>query len=289
MPGTMIFSVQIFMFLLLNVASLHSQNTTRPSFEVASVKPSSATVGVPYVQKGDRFLAGAATLKLLIAYAFQVRSWQILGGPEWVESQRWTVEAKASEEIMRRVEPSGRAAVRETIGLMLQSLLEERFGLKLQREIRQLPAFELLVARGGPKIAPDNVEAPLAGEPNATTLAVFDRNVPRGTFRAGRNSFEARGITVDTFINSFLLQLLDRPIIDKTDLKGAYDMKLRWTQDLSTSPATPDSNAGNAQVATAADVSFFTAVKEQLGLQLTSAKAPVEVLIISAAHKPTSN
>jgi uncharacterized protein (TIGR03435 family) len=139
---------------------------------------------------------------------------------------------------------------------MLQTLLAERFRLGLHRETRPLPAYVLEVAKGGPKLekAPDDA---------------------RQKTDAQRNRITSQATTLDHFAE-VLSRHVDYPVVNRTGLDGKFNLKLEWSPESSR----PESNAGP---------SLFTAVQEQLGLRLRAQKAPIEVLVIDRAERPTEN
>jgi len=239
-----------------------AQEPKRTAFEVASIKPGdpSNPRTVMGIQTG-RFNAANATLKMLIDFAYDVRDNQIFGGPKWIDSDRFTIEAK----------PEG-AATGPQIRLMMQSLLEERFKLALHRETKDGQVFQLVVAKGGSKLK----EVPDAGQGGRRGLMM------------GRGQLNGTAAPMENLVAQ-LSQQLGRPMIDKTGLTGKYDFTLQWTPDPgqgamfgppgADAPPPPDPNGPT----------IFTALQEQLGLRLESAKGPVEVLVIERAEKPAEN
>src|SRR5262249_34886608 len=137
--------------------------------------------------------------------------------------------------------------------LMVQSLVESRFQLKFHRETKELPVYELTVAKGGPKIKASTEQGP-------------------GTRKAGRGEIELQAFPFATF-TYLLARQLDHALIDKTNIKGNYDVKLQWNTELKTEP--PSDRP-----------SIFTALPEQLGLKLESSKGPVQVLVIDSVQRP---
>ena len=222
-------------------------------FEVASVKPSSAdTSSSSGIKTGHgRIDAYNVTLKRCIMGAYGVGPHQISGGPDWLESDRFQILAKASEPI----DDDG------ALMIMLQGLLAERFKLSLHREIRTIPAFVLEVAKKGPKL-----EKAEAGEAATNT----------STSHSGI-SIDARHADLDSFAK-ILARRMDLPVVNHTGLKGTFNFKLQWTPDPGT--VAPGPMEG---------VSIFTAIQEQLGLRLRSKKAPVEIIVIDHVEKPSEN
>jgi bla regulator protein blaR1 len=243
------------------------QSTPRPAFEVASIKPGDPNsqmfrVGI---MPGGRFAANNASLKLLIQTAYDVRSHQISGGPNWLDSAKYDVEAKPDNATPIPAGPAGGPQMR----LLLQSLLEERFKLRLHRESREEPVYELVVAGGGPRMkqAADSLKQPQRG------------------LRMGRGQLTGTAAPISILINQ-ISQQLGRSVIDKTGLTGQYDFELKWTPEFNQSQASPADPGPQPDLG---GPSIFTAIQEQLGLKLESTKGPVEVIVIDSAEKPSEN
>ena len=249
-----------------------SRSGLRPSFEVASIKPSKTnsgvTAGVGNGQGGGRNI----TLKGLIAAAYRVQEFQIVGGPRWIGSDRFDVEGKAENP---RADP-------DQLRLMLQSLLEDRFQLKLHRENKQAPIYALVVAKDGPKIklAPDQTSPPVNGP------AEQGAGPNHGAMRIGGGSLVGNAVTLSLFIR-LLSQRLDRTVVDKTNLDGRFDIRLYWTPDVGEVALDPGGNP--LPPADATGPSIFTAIQEQLGLRLESTTGPVDLIIIDHVEKPSAN
>lgn len=243
------------------------QSAPRPAFEVASIKPGDPNSQMFRIgsMPGGRFAANNASLKMLIQTAYDVRSHQISGGPNWLDSAKYDIDAKPDSATPIPAGPAGGPQMR----LMLQSLLEERFKLKLHRESKEEPVYELMVARGGPKLqkATDSLKQQQRG------------------LRMGRGQLTGTAAPMSILVTQ-LSQQLGRSVIDKTGLAGQYDFELKWTPDLG------QSQGGPADAGPQPDPpgpSIFTAIQEQLGLRLESTKGPVDVLVIDYAEKPTEN
>lgn len=276
--------------LLLAIAApamtVSSQETTgsRPSFEVASIKPN-RSVGVtfmPPIETDDYFAWTGCTLKSLIRYAYRVRDWQIEGEPGWVNSQRWDVEAKAEEKGVSAASKPRDPNARDAIKIMLQSLLEDRFKLRFQRQTKQSSVYNLVLAKGGAKITLDDDQSPPARPEWGTSL------VQRGAVRATPDSIEGRAVPIAALV-SILLSSSDRPVIDCTNLKGLYNFRMKWSLEDSGPAGSTGPSSPIADVNTNFGPALFTAIQEQLGLRLESAKAPVEFIVISSVQKPSAN
>jgi uncharacterized protein (TIGR03435 family) len=215
-------------------------------FEVASVKPQAPgdTRGSIGPSPGA-FIANGIPLKVLIEIAYRVKDFQISGGPEWIETDRYDVSAKA---------PTGFIPTGQQMQPMLQALLADRFRLKLHRETRELPAFALVVGKGGPKLT-------------ASTFADSRISIGHGIFTGQK--IDMAGLADALAMES------DRTIVDRTALAGQFDVTLKWTPDAADSDP--------------AAIPLFTAIQEQLGLKLEATKAPVEVLVIDSVQKASEN
>ena len=237
-----------------------------PSFEVASLKPSppgGRGGGIRPQQGGERYVATNVPLRLLIMVAYRVKTDQVVGGPDWMNTDTFDMNAKAEK-------PSSV----EDLHLMLQNLLAERFKLRFHRETKELPVYVLAVDKNGPKVTPH--EAASAGDP------WIDQSVEQVV----RVKMSARFVPMDYFAWR-LGQVLDRPVIDQTKLKGGYDFELAYTREL---PAgIPEGARLNGEVIDTSGPNIFAALKQQLGLKLEPQKGPVEIMVIDHAEKPVEN
>lgn len=246
-----------------------AQQTPRPSFEVASVKPGNPSGGrFGYGFRGAEFVADNVPLKILIGFAYDVQFHQLFGGPKWIDTDRFSIEAKPGGTAPATPENTPR------IRLMVQSLLEQRFKLALHRDTRMQMVYELSVAKGGPKVK---------------TSAGPGADRPQGIWNRGRGEMVATNIPVSTLVD-VLSQRLGATVIDKTGLAGKYDFTLSFmpepTQaDLALFGPPPEANPP----ADGSLPSVFTALQEQLGLRLESARGPVDVLVIDRAERPDAN
>jgi bla regulator protein BlaR1 len=234
----------------------------RPSFEVASIKPSnSADRRVMFNVQSGRFTAANVTVKKLIQEAYGIKDFQISGGPSWIGSDLFDLAAKPET-----------SAKFDQIQLMLQSMLAERFQLVLRRETREMPVYALVVAKNGPKFEKANESA----QPVV--------RIRRGLLVAPRGNMAVLATQLSNF--------LGRTVVDKTGLTGNYDLKLEWMPDenqVANFQAMGVPEGFGAPTPDPLGVSLFTALQEQLGLRLESQKGPVEMLVIERVEKPTEN
>ncbi len=176
---------------------------------------------------------------------------------------------------------------------MLQTLLEERFKLKVHWETKEVPVYALTVAKGGPKLQPfkegsciplDFTQIGVAQKPGQPC-----RN---GMTRKGSNGIvDWRGISLDQFAKEVLIGVVDRPVIDKTGIAGKFNFHLEFAPDNATPAFLPGGELDHGQVGPSDPVgpSIFSAIQEQLGLKLVPAKGPREFLVIDHVERPSGN
>jgi uncharacterized protein (TIGR03435 family) len=233
------------------------------AFEVASIKfsdPNSNNYGIG-TAPGGRFMANNWTLKGLIGYAYRVQDDQISGGPPWVSSDRFDIVAKAEEGSIPDDAPSSPGGL-PPIRYLVQTLLAERFNLKLHQDVRELPTFELMIAKSGSKL---QMVEPQDGVPEI-----------------GVRHIDAKSISIGGFCAALALELR-RTVVNKTGLDGTYQVHLEWGINLT------ESGDPGTRLPAAAGPTIFTAIEEQLGLRLESRKTPMQVLIVDSADKPQPN
>ena len=259
---------------------------TRPEFEVASVKPNASGNNDLSMRPpvDGRFTATNVTLKMLIALAYKVRQLEISGGPTWITSDRYDINAKAAD-----VNVSG-----DQSRFMLQRMLEERFKLEVHRETKELPVYALLPAKNGLKIL-DAKEGsciatasnpPRASTPGQPFIPVC------GSFIVMPTGLEGKKISMAQLANT-LSGIVGPPVIDKTGYAGGgFDFHLEFAREVTASLPNLASASGDNGLGTAGDSagpSIFTALQEQLGLKLEASKRPVEILVIDRAEKASAN
>ena len=240
--------------ILLSSPALLGQAVAPPGFAVATVKLSAAERSSSSgISTGHGLLdARNVTLKRCVMGAYSVGPHQVVGGPPWINTERFDIVGKSEQ-------PVDEDAV---LSVMLQGLLKERFGFIMHRETRTLPAYVLEVLPGGPHLTRAE-----AGEANSNTSS-SNTSV----------TMEAQFATLDA-VAIQLSRQLDLPVVNGTGLSGTYNVKLRWT---------PESARLTGEKMTD-DVSVFTAVQEQLGLRLRATRAPIDVLVIDHVDMPSEN
>jgi uncharacterized protein (TIGR03435 family) len=238
-----------------------SRVSASPTFEVASVKRSQAGSSRTGVGTDPgRLTIHNASLKFCVEWAYGVKDYQV-SGPGWLDSEHFDIAAKAE-----------RGAPEDRLRLMLQALLTDRFKLALHRETRELPVYALTVVKEGPKIH----EVKAAGKSRTG---------------GGKGHLIGQKISMPEFADLLTLagqRELGRPVIDKTGLKGVFDISLNWTPENPLPAGGNDPDVRTTDNAPGPDI--FRALQQQLGLRLESQKGPIEFLVIDRVEKvPTEN
>jgi bla regulator protein blaR1 len=258
----------------------------QPTFEVASVKSHGSIPGerrLAFMPNG-RFLADNVPLRSLIATAYgdprPLPGYRIIGGPGWLESEAFDIEAKAADSFA-----NAPAAFADTGRLMLRALLAERFDLVVRQERRAIPVYALTLARRDGRTGPalraaageDCVPAPPPGQP-PTRIDLPPCGVARGM---GPGKLAGYSATFDQIAR--ILELgTDRPVTNRIAQTGTFTFALEFTPTR-TGPST-DAAAGDTPA-----VSIFTAVQEQLGLRLEPSTSEMDVLVIERVERPSQN
>lgn len=280
-------------------------------YEVASVKVSKQASGNGIFRMGMRYTDDGVSIEnfplmMIFQNAYGVGKDRISGAQDWMNSEKYDIEAKidpARVEEFKKLTPEEMKAARQH---MLQVLLADRFKLTLHRETKDLLIYNLVVGKNGSKLQetkPDDKPAD-PKDSLATNLAAAKGGAsgpssasgggssagggksvvlsgagggPSISFaRGATRSMNARGVKIEDLVAT-LANVCGRPVFDKTGLTGKYDYKLEYAPE--DAQADPDASAP----------SIFTAVQEQLGLKLESAKGPVEIFVIDHAEKPSGN
>jgi uncharacterized protein (TIGR03435 family) len=259
---------------------LAQQATDKPSFEVASVKPSDPNPTNPMWvgMSADRALVTYTniTLRDCIRAAYRVRDFQIIG-PEWITNTRFEITAKLAA-----------GASPDQIPEMLQVLLAERFKLTLRRDTKEQPVYALTVGKDGPKLKPadkgiDNQSPTAVGPDGKPRQAMMFRFSPSGVV------LTAPSANLASFVE-LMSRFTERPVVDMTGLEGQYEFNLTFAPETTRGLPTagllgPDGTPASSDPAP----SLFGAV-QQYGLRLEARKAPLEMLTVTHLEKiPTEN
>jgi uncharacterized protein (TIGR03435 family) len=237
-------------------------------FDVATIKPSNPETRGQSILVGrggsNLFTTTNTTLNDIITFAYEVHVRQVVGGPSWMESERFDITAKPESQGIPNV---------TQLRTMVQKLLADRFGLAFHREKREMPAYVITAGRGASKLTKNESGGLLPG---------FGGRGP--------GSVGVRNATMAEFAGFLQARILDRPVVDQTGLTGKFDFTLEWRPDLAQlGPPAPGAPAPQLPPEVEARPDLFTAIQEQVGLKLESAKAPVEVLVIDKVQKPSEN
>lgn len=242
----------------------------RPSFEVASVRPQPWTgQGAVFAVTvhGDTLTGEHVTLYHLVKFAYDLRDIQLSGGPSWAvpgrlldDSDLYQVTAKAAGDPPPQM---------DQFRLMLQGLLADRFKLKIHHVNKDLPVYNLVVAKNGSKLKESAADA---------KFSMVTRSLGRQGIRT-----TATHVPMATLVSAIIEFYSGRPVFDKTGLTGTYDFEFEWVQE-SRPGAGPDAAAADSNGPT-----LFTALQEQLGLKLEPGVAPFDTVVIDHAEKPDAN
>jgi uncharacterized protein (TIGR03435 family) len=260
----------------LSVALVIAQQAPSPKFEVASIRPAADPRGDDdsEVQPSGRFAATNTILYNLIRVVFALQQHEIAAGerlPSWVRTDRWDIIGKGPP-------VTDEAAQRPIYLRMMQNLLIERFKLVTRREERDTPVYALVVARAdrslGSQMRPSSADCAALLAAFKATGARQGPDSPTCGLRRLRGQFRGTGVPLADLVAA-LTPIAGRPVVDATGLTGSFDLNMTFTPNDAADPA------GGA--------SLFTAIQEQLGLRLESRRAPVNVLVIESAERPTAD
>lgn len=247
-----------------------------PAFEVASIKPDkSGTPMIMFRLTPDGINVANTPLKMLIQQAYGIEENQVIGFPNGLNSERYDIEAKVdSSDVAKLHELDPHQRMR-----MLQPVLAERFQLKVHRETRDLPVYELVLAKGGPKF-----HEAKPGDTYPNGIKGPDGHSGPGLVWIQDGQLTCQGIGM-VELTRLLSQRLGHNVLDKTGLTGKYDLAMQWPPPEDRPGAMFDAGENAAD----SGPSIFTVIQEQLGLKLESHRAPVEVLVIDHVEAPSAN
>ena len=246
----------------LTFAALASGQQTRPTFEVASIKPTKPGTrggGMRVMPGGQEFKTEGVSLRFMIAFMYWVPTRHVTGGPAWLDTDLWDISAKADH-------PHDLEDLRE----MFRNLLTDDFKLQFRKDVKEGPVYALTVDKSGLKMKPDtdpwDFEVSVKGGPGGVTIGK-------------RVSLQRLCWQLQT-----ILQQDERPVIDRTGLPGYYDFTLSFLPELP-----PGFDKEKLPPEMLDRPSIFDAVKQQLGLKLEAQKGPMEYYVIERAEKPQEN
>ncbi len=240
-----------------------SSNGGEPEFEVATIKPSDPAkcCARGWSMNGRRFATFNMNLKYVIQWTWGLQAKQVVGGPAWIDDARFDITGEINGDGVPNY---------HQWKIAMQKLLIERFQLQFHHEKREIPAFVMVIAKGGPKLTPGdgNVQAHqfmgLSGAPGQTMYG---------------NGVNA---SIGDFIGELQRIVMNRPIVDETGLTGVYNIRFEFTRE------EPDA-LGMTELPDTAAPNLLEALPQQLGLRLKDEKAPVDVIVIDHAELPEAN
>lgn len=240
----------------------------RASFEVATIRPSDKSAGSSSMHAIRDGINATMSLRQFILRAYDLREFQLEGGPDWVNRSVYEVHAKISppEPEGHTLDEAARKAVQLREQQRVQSLLADRFDFKCHFTTKELPIYELVPTKSGAKLT-------------ATSAADEKRHSISSNGNGRKTELVATGVTLDELVRYELSGEVGRKVVDKTGLTGNYDITLTWMPAMA---STADADAASGPT-------IFTALEEQLGLKLQPAKGPVPVLVIDSVEKPSEN
>jgi uncharacterized protein (TIGR03435 family) len=271
----------------------YAQNAPpHPEFEVAAVKPVDSlgggqTVNIGIRIDGAQFSCSSYSLKDYLRFAFNAKTYQI-EGPEWIAQERYAVTAKIPDGVPR-----------DQVRDMVKNLMEDRFKLKIRHTQKEFPVYALVVDKGGLKMKevesggtpPPSINVKAQGGPSGVGVDLGNGSA----FYFADNKFTAKKLYMQTLADALSI-FMDRPVIDLTGLRGAYDFEFHMSEeDYRALLIRSAVNNGvqlppqALQFLSASPDSLFSAV-QLVGLKLDSRKAPLDVIVVdSAEKKPIEN
>jgi uncharacterized protein (TIGR03435 family) len=269
-------------FGLLYAAPLRAQSQTQATaaatgpvleFEVATIKPNDSDSAPAALTAEDAVTMANIPLRILLGIAFGIGNDGIVGGPAWI-NDRYDINAKMDSSVadaLKRMNPMDRRLARQR---MLQALLIDRFKITFHRETKELAVYNLVVAKGGPKL-----------QESKSSIASPDGSGVTGTLQFGQGGLMTfQAMPLSSLIQVLSLQL-GRTVLDKTGLTGRYD----FTGGSAARGGGAPVGAGPAASPDSEPPSVFTVVQEQLGLKLESGRGPVEVIVLDHIERPSGN
>ncbi len=241
---------------------VHAQDKTAPhTFDVAAIrpaKPGERNGGIKALPGGNGYIAQNVPVKLMISLMYRIPMRQITGGPEWIDNDRYNVDAKVD----------GSYSV-DDLHIMYQNMLTDRFNLKYHIETKEGPVYALTLDTPGSKMkvndSPQDYKIPINFSPSGVTGVRVP--MPYFCWWLGQQ-----------------LQNDGRPVVDLTGLDKYYDFTLTFAPELP-----PDVSRENLAPEIRDRPSIFEAVKQQLGLKLTPQKGPVQHFVIDHIDRPSEN
>ena len=268
------------------VTQVPAQTQSRPQVEVAAIHPSApgqGDKGFVRISPG-KFEVHNMTVRKLITIAYKFKAGDVIGGPAWLNSETFDITATAAD------------MTGDNFPLTLQTLLEDRFKLKVHRDSKEGNVYDLTVVKSGLKMRPTppdgciplNLSKDRAPQITAQKkhFCSWAQSRPGLRIGFGITITDPPGVPLQGLTGQ-LSNIVDKPVIDKTALSGPFDIDLQWTPE-DTNP-TVSGDPTQPTILPDTGPTIFTAVREQLGLELKPAKGPVPFLVIDSVDRPSEN
>ncbi len=282
-----------------------------PQFEVVSIKPNTNGPGPSIINMPPTGRANLTnvTVRMMLRTAYRYQDYQIIGGPGWVNTDQFDIQARPAPDYQPETYAPcfGADCPFSKVQIMMQGLLADRFQLKTHRETRELLVYELTIGKSGFKLKevaappqrgagtppppPPPPPAPGTPPPNDPSKLPI---APPGAMMNFPFGLSASAVQFGVLVSA-LSQILGRPVIDKTGIKGYYDFRMAYSREgipnagILPPPGNPDGPGAGAPIASDPAPSIFTALQEQIGLKLDSTKGPVQIMVIDSVQKPAEN
>ncbi len=263
-----IFVAALYSRIPQSAAQTAASDIKAPSFDVVSVRANRSGGSVGSTANGDGVWIRNLPLRRIVNLAYDIKLGSLVSGlPDSAGSERFDITGKIAQS---DVPAFTRLGISERF-LMLQSVLEDRFKMKSHFETRELPIYELVLDKNGPKFT-------------EAEFAVREGGQHEVGMSSEAGEIRAMGVPMDRVIQALSVQL-GRVVVDKTGLASKYAFTLKWTPDTQAAPSTANGEA----TPDVSGPSIFTAMQEQLGLKLESSKGPVKILVIDHIEDPSEN
>jgi uncharacterized protein (TIGR03435 family) len=266
------------------VISIHAIDPAALSLRQPGTPPLAAMSDVYFVRAGGSFHAPAISARNLIAAAFGVKSWQVVGGADWIASARFEINAKTSTEVSRAQAPA-----------LIRTLLTDRFRLKAHTERRPFPVFALTVARQDQRLGPQlhrtdvdcDAQSGNQASPRLIPPPPSQTERPRCSLNRWPGGMIAGATTMEALANALTGALgSEQIVVNRTNLDGRFDIDLTWSSEpLRTSGSTAAPGAASPDDG----VALSTALQEQLGLRLVLRPEPIDAVVVDDIERPAPN
>ena len=271
-------------------SSVPEDDQALPSFEVASIKPADPSErsrgrGFSSPDPGQ-FHVISMTAKGMIRFVFGLKDFQLVGGPDWADSKEYDIDAKVEDSLAKRIQTMSRPERQQQERMMLHSLLDERFKLRISHVTKIEPEYALVVAKGGQKLTPTAWVPPPSGAPGAQALP---GKGPHLLLNNGNISAVAQPVSGLADLLAFMPEIEGHLVVDQTGIKGNYDYTVQFSSEALDQKFAQEAGAPPPSQSNDSGPSIFTALEEQLGLKLQMTKGPVDIYTIEHIEEPSDN